>query len=385
MNDASISASVSAYPGMVLDQQRDLAAEPTWLWRGEIPSLNGLRAASIAMVLIAHLSQQGTLVPNLWYLCELGHLGVDMFFVISGFLITLLLLREQRRNQAISLKDFYLRRAFRILPAYFFFLMGMAVLSSLGAVSLTGWDWFGVSTYSVSFLPKASWDVGHIWSLCVEEHFYLLWPLALFLWPRRGWLVALVTILLTPILRWFIHANVPALPVDYCSLTRMGTIAVGCGLAYLACWQPFRRLMKVTPTSAYLLTIGLALGVIISERTAQRTIEYYLLAHPLVVAMAYAITIWLWTQHAGSWFGALLNSKPAVVIGTLSYSIYLWQQPFLSPYSNAWFEQTPINLLGFLLMALVSYLAVERPFLRIKERMHTKKEVRSIQVAVQST
>ena len=254
MNDTSLSvASASSRPAVMIDAQtRAATAEPAWLWRGEIPSLNGLRAASIIMVLIAHLAQQGTLVPSVWYLCELGHLGVDMFFVISGFLITVLLLREHRRNDAISLKQFYVRRAFRILPAYLFFLAGIALFAWLGAVSVTGWDWFGVLTYNVGFLPKASWNVGHIWSLSVEEHFYLLWPLALYMWPRRGWMVAIVTILLTPPLRCIIYEYVPGLHVDYCSLTRMGTIAVGCLLAYAAL-LPFRRLLDMTPTSAYLI------------------------------------------------------------------------------------------------------------------------------------
>jgi peptidoglycan/LPS O-acetylase OafA/YrhL len=387
MNETSFSVSApSTCPTVVIDAQaRAGTAEPVWLWRGEIPSLNGLRAASILMVLVSHLAHQGTLVPNVWYLCELGHLGVDMFFVISGFLITLLLLREHRRTEAISLKQFYIRRAYRILPAYAFFLLGLAVFSWLNAVSLTGLDWFGVLTYTVSFLPKASWDVGHIWSLCVEEHFYLLWPLALFLWPRRGWVVVIVAIVLTPLLRWFIHTEVPALQVDYCSLTRLGTIAIGCGLAYMVCWPPFRRLFDVTPLSAYLLTLGLALGVAMSERTAQRVIEYQLLLHPLVVALAYALTIWLWTQHTNTLLGSLLNSKPAMVIGVLSYSIYLWQQPFLNPYSNGWFAQGPLNLLCVAVLAGLSYLLIERPFLLLKDRRRpVPAEVRVPEVAVSS-
>jgi peptidoglycan/LPS O-acetylase OafA/YrhL len=320
------------------------------------------------MVLVAHLAEQGRLLPPVWYLAELGHLGVDMFFVISGFLITVLLLREYGRHQAISLKEFYVRRAFRILPAYFFFLAGIAVLNGLNAVALNGWDWFGALTYSVGFLPNPSWDIGHIWSLSVEEHFYLLWPLALCIWPRRGWVVAVVTIAVTPVFRWFIHEQVPALHVDYCSLTRMNTIAVGCGLAYIAYWPPFRRLLDMPPRSAYLLTMALALGVALSERAAQRTPEYQLLLHPLVVALAYAVVLWIWTLHSNTLLGALLNSKPAVVIGVLSYSIYLWQQPFLSPYSDGLFTQGPLNLLGIAVMAAISYLLVERPLLQIKDR-----------------
>jgi peptidoglycan/LPS O-acetylase OafA/YrhL len=380
MNDTSLSeASVSTYPDLAIEvESRAVAVEPAWLTRGQIPSLNGLRAASILMVLLAHLSQQGTLVPRIWYLTELGHLGVDMFFVISGFLITVLLLREQDRHQTISLKQFYVRRAYRILPAYLFFLAGIALLNGAGAIALDGWDWFGVLTYSVGFLPKPTWDIGHIWSLSVEEHFYLLWPLALCIWPKRGWLVAAITIVASPFLRWFIHEQVPALHVNYCTLTRMDTIAVGCGLAYLATWAPFRRLFDMPARSAYLLTIGLALGVGISERLAQSVLAHQLLVHPLLVAATYAVTIWIWTQHSGTMLGLLLNSKPAVAIGVLSYSIYLWQQPFLNPHSDSWFTQAPWSLLGIMGMSVLSYFLVERPLLQIKDRRcHAQTEIRA--------
>jgi peptidoglycan/LPS O-acetylase OafA/YrhL len=94
-----------------------------------------------------------------------------------------------------------------------------------------------------------------------------------------------------------------------------------------------------------------------------------MILHPLVVASAYAATIWFWTVRADSHLGWLLNSKPAVAIGLLSYSIYLWQQPFLSPFSDQWYAQSPINLLCVAVLAFGSYLLIERPILKLKERI----------------
>lgn len=347
-------------------------AAPPWLLRGQVPGLHGFRAFSILLVLVAHFAQQGTVLPCTWHLTQLGHLGVDMFFVISGFLITLLLLREQARDGAVSLKGFYMRRAYRILPAYLFFLAGIGLMQCLNAAALAGADWLAALTYTVGFLPRPAWDIGHIWSLSVEEHFYLLWPLAVYCWPRRAWIAAALTIGLTPLLRLVIDRHLPGLHVDYCSLTRMDTIAVGCGLAYLAHGPWFQRLLRMPAGCAYPATIALLLAVLLSERLAQQASLYRLLAHPMLVAVAFALAIWLWIGQRSTILGAVLNCRPAVWLGTLSYSLYLWQQPFLNPRSDAWFTQAPFNLLGIAALACFSYLLIERPFLRLKDRAGTR-------------
>lgn len=355
-----------------VNDSADTPTAPSWLARGQIPALNGLRACSILLVLIGHLSYQGQFVPNtgVWvYLGGLGRLGVDMFFVISGFLITLLLLREQSRRRTVSLKQFYLRRAFRILPAYGCFLLGVAFLSATGAVQLKTKDWIGAVTYTVSFVHQPSWDIGHLWSLSVEEHFYLLWPVAFCLWPRRAWLAAALVVLATPALRWLILTRAPLLDVDYCSLTRLDTIAVGCCLAYLATCPAFWRLMQTPVRHAYSVSLLLVALVAFSWWLMLKFPIYALTLHPFFVASAYAVTIWIWTNRSDSLLGRLLNSGPLVAIGLLSYSIYLWQQPFLNPYSAEWFTRSPVNLLCLAALAVGSYVLVERPFLKLKDRL----------------
>jgi peptidoglycan/LPS O-acetylase OafA/YrhL len=179
---------------------------------------------------------------------------------------------------------------------------------------------------------------------------------------------AVTAIAVTPGTRWLIQNHVPYLDDGYCSLTRMDTIAVGCCLAYLVYLRSFRQMMNMPVRNAYWVTFTLALLVGLSVWLTMKSPTYEMILHPLVVAGAYATTIWLWTIRADSLFGWLLNSKPAVAIGLLSYSIYLWQQPFLSPFSDKWYAQSPVNLIFITILACGSYLLIERPILKLKER-----------------
>ena len=199
----------SAPPELASPQSRSVPAllvpvaensSPAWLAGGNIPGLDGLRALSIAAVVLAHasLTWSGT-TDHAHPLARLGSIGVDLFFVISGFLITWLLLREQRRNAVISLRAFYIRRAWRILPPYLVFLASLFAFSSIGLIQITSRDWGGALTYTVNFLPGTSWPFGHLWSLSVEEHFYLFWPLLLIvLGPGRAVALSFMYILAGP-------------------------------------------------------------------------------------------------------------------------------------------------------------------------------------------
>lgn len=148
-----------------------------------IPSLDGLRAISIVMVLVAHAS--GTrLFPvpaSAGNLLGLGEFGVHVFFVISGFLITGLLLDELARTNRVDLRRFYLRRALRIFPPYYTYLAVVFLLALAGALQLAPRDMAHGLTYTSNYYPARSWFLGHTWSLSVEEQFYLLWPAVLML------------------------------------------------------------------------------------------------------------------------------------------------------------------------------------------------------------
>ncbi len=170
--------------------------------QSRLPSLDGLRAVSIALVLLGHL--EGTKGFPSWLdsHVDLGNLGVRVFFVISGFLITTLLVREWSDTGRISLTNFYLRRLFRIFPACYLFLSVMAIISATGYIELRPHDLLCGFTYTMNNHVDRSWYVGHLWSLSVEEQFYILWPVVLyFTGIRTGLRVALGVFLAAPLFR----------------------------------------------------------------------------------------------------------------------------------------------------------------------------------------
>ena len=341
--------------------------EPTapWVWRGTVPSLDGLRGISIALVVVHHAVMawgwSGSGIA--------GFVGVDIFFVISGFLITLLLLRENRRTGTVSLRNFYFRRACRILPAYVVFLLVLLALQPDG-VPLSPRNWLALLTYTVNF-TGGPWEISHVWSLCVEEHFYLLWPLVvLLLGPRRAWIAAVVCILVTPLIRLAVVGLAPgSLDLIKSTPSRMDTIAAGCCLAYLATNPSTFRRLQFSPKKSALLATALVLVLLASKVLLNRVGDSYLVIYPSINAIALAVLAWLCVNHGDTIFGRILSSAPLVGLGLLAYSIYIWHKLFITPNSSCWACEWPVNLAMSGLAALASYFLIEKPFLRLKDRL----------------
>ncbi|MGA7539821.1 MAG: acyltransferase, partial [Steroidobacteraceae bacterium] len=178
-----------------------------------ISSLDGLRALSITAVLFGHLAgtrgaytfAKGSGIPE-----DFAGLGVTVFFVISGFLITTLLLDEERRNGAVSLSNFYARRAVRIVPPFLAFVAAMTAAYSLRWVDFTRLDFATAITWTMNYNPHPAWVFGHLWSLSVEEQFYLLWPLTIALLGfKRGRHVAIGMFLAAPVVRAAMRVALP--------------------------------------------------------------------------------------------------------------------------------------------------------------------------------
>jgi peptidoglycan/LPS O-acetylase OafA/YrhL len=175
------------------------------LSRGRIPSLDGFRALSIMLVLLEHLCgtvgfPQDNIIFK--YLGDFGNLGVRIFFVISGFLITSLLLEESERNGQISLRSFYFRRILRIFPAAYSFIAAIWVASAIGLLNVGVADFVSACTYTMNYLHPRNWNLAHLWSLSIEEQFYILWPFALCLaGKRRAMMIAVFVLILSPCVR----------------------------------------------------------------------------------------------------------------------------------------------------------------------------------------
>jgi peptidoglycan/LPS O-acetylase OafA/YrhL len=334
-----------------------------------IPSLDGIRAISIALVLISHYSRDlGWREPPV----DLGMLGVRVFFVISGYLITGLLISEIEKYGDISLSRFYFRRTFRIFPAFYFYVACVLGLAALGWTNLSLRQAAIALTYTSNYFPtQLPFTLQHTWSLATEEQFYLIWPAVLSLCGLRRGVVAVLALLVAAPLSSHILTAKLGVPIP---AFFNGPIGIGCLLALVrsALHRSHAYQLWVRSWSGALLP----LLFVISSFTAYHTSGSRDLVLTFLTNIAIALWIdWAVTRTEGLAFRCL-NAKWIVYIGLLSYSLYLWQQPFLA------LRHTPPALLlsgpwVFLLRViprfasisfctLVSFYLVERPMLRLR-------------------
>ena len=327
---------------------------------GRIPTLDGLRAISISLVLLAHAISAGASEA-------FAELGVRTFFVISGFLITTLLVRERDKYGKISLRDFYVRRVFRIFPAFYTYLAVMLALVIAGAFTISVTDFAFAMTYTMNFHEHRAWWVGHMWSLAVEEQFYLLWPLMLvFLGNQRALRFAIGAIVLAPVLRVGALYFFPKLSglTDQAFPFVFDSIAIGCVLALartdLESWPPYKRLLDARWFWAVPLPLFATLWITrpvidLGFSTTAANVGIALALHRCVTRPSDAV-------------GRVLELPAFVWLGTLSYSLYLWQQPFLNRHATGWWVTLPTNIGLAGACAVASYFVIEKPALRLGRR-----------------
>lgn len=354
--------------------------------KSKLPSLNGLRAISVIIIVIHHffiqtpalrkLNENEQLRPFIHFIQD-GHLAVSIFFIISGFLITSLLMKEEKQTETISLKKFYLRRTLRIFPAYYFLLLCYFGLHSLGFIHISGDSWLTALTYTKDFnYHQADWFTWHAWTLSIEEQFYLCWPFIFLLGnvPRK--IFAFAVVLIVPIIRLYTYYNPVSWITEYTIFLRIDTIGLGCLaaiykdqiLAFINAkywktifWISIAIILLIP--FAYVLTDPFGLSTIwIVIGTAHGTIANIC----VTLIMLYSIYF-----SKGLWF-KFLNTKAMDFIGVLSYSIYLWQQLFTFK-SHSFISIFPINLLLIIAAALFSYYVIEKPFLKLKSKFETAK------------
>jgi peptidoglycan/LPS O-acetylase OafA/YrhL len=331
-----------------------------------IQSLDGLRAIAICAVIAGHL--YGTIAVPPPIVENISRLGVVVFFVISGFLITGLLLAEQNSTGTVSLRGFYFRRVIRIVPAFLVFVFAMVAANQLGRVALSSRDIVGALTWTVNYMPDRSWSIGHLWSLSVEEQFYLLWPASVALLGfASSNKLAIGMFFLAPAVRAGMRILLPHSPLRDLEVfpAVCDSIAIGCIVAVARDKLHMSHLWKLLTNSVLAVPLaGFALAVsICSDRTIVDLIgtPFALLAIAAIVEGS--------TRWAGLGF-KLLNNRPIIFIGVLSYSLYLWQQPFLNRHIDAAFTHFPLNICAAFICALGSYNFIEKPFLKLRRRRH---------------
>lgn len=321
------------------------------------PALDGVRALAILLVLGSHSAN----VPTD------GWLGVDLFFVLSGFLITVLLLGEHASTGTVKLIAFWARRGWRLIPA-----VTVMLTTYLVALALTGGlSWFSVGgvvaglTYTTNLLTSAGYALPagthHLWSLAQEEQFYLVWPPLLFLVLRGRARLALAVV--AALLAVDIAAGMTLPPTDrlwFGPDTRGVGILVGCATGLL--WQRRRRHTELVAGYAWPAALAVLAGFVFAP------LGWWMFRGPLVLfCVACAVLIVRCVQPASE-LAAVFSPKPVTYLGRVSYSVYVWHLPVFVALGISqvdgprWLDLAAIA--ASLLLASLTFHLVEQPLRR---------------------
>ncbi|EGQ3407640.1 acetyltransferase [Staphylococcus pseudintermedius] len=344
-----------------------------------MPGLDGVRAVAVIAIIIYHLNPQ-------WL--SGGFLGVDTFFVISGYLITSLLLTGYHNTGKIELMSFWLRRVKRLIPAVLFLVMGVIVLSlifmpteiqkvradSIAAIFYVS-NWWYIMQNVDYFEQFAVQPLKHLWSLAIEEQFYLVFPivlLSLLSFIRRLksiriiFLILLVISMIAMMVLYVPNENVAR--VYFGTDTRIQTLLMGVLLALV--WPPFQLKAKVNRQMRTMIdtagVVGLAILFICFKFVSEtNSILYYggffLISTVTLLVIASSV-------HPSGYFAKFLGNKVFTFIGSRSYSLYLWHYPIIVLIHHQFVQgQIPplvyvVEILLMVLMAEFSYKFIEQPF-----------------------
>ncbi|WP_066881902.1 acyltransferase family protein [Dechloromonas denitrificans] len=355
-----------------------------------IKGFDGIRGLAVIAVVLTHLGVFGALLelklfpPALMPMIH-GGTGVQAFFVLSGFLITTLLINEFNNTGCISIRHFILRRTLRIFPLYILFLIVVSLLH-IAAPNITSWDsLFYAYIYSYNFIPTGIYTslIGHTWSLAVEEHFYLVWP-TVFLLLFGRYRLALLGLVLTfivsaPLLQLYLVRTGLAAGyfVERWSFIAGYAIAIGC-LSALLIGSPrtarTARGLAAQPACLALATLLYANSLYLTGDSwfLQNIGGNFLRTIGIALGLA-----WLYFNQ-DSRLTRGLEFPPLKYIGLISYGIYMYQGLFLDTGPDripgqTWPPDPGVGLVLLVLVAPLSYQYFEKPFLRLKNRYSPSK------------
>jgi peptidoglycan/LPS O-acetylase OafA/YrhL len=284
--------------------------------------LDGLRALAVLVVMARHF------VPTLEGIGIIGWLGVRLFFVLSGFLITGILLRGRsliesgNQSNLFTLRQFYIRRFLRIFPLYYFVLIVLAICNAEQVREFFWWHAAYLSNHCFIEQTYFSKWVGHFWSLAVEEQFYLLWPAVIFFTPRKILLpVILLTVAVGPVFRYLLGIPEYGLWAEVSAFGCLDALGMG---AVLALFQSgAKRYSK--RTYAIVTLVGF---VIVSGSLTAFELLFYWREMYAIFGLGFAIFCAGaigWSVHGiGGPVGAFLRWRPLVYVGVISYGLYVY-------------------------------------------------------------
>jgi peptidoglycan/LPS O-acetylase OafA/YrhL len=374
------------------------AAEVNHSRLGHIPALDGVRGVAIILVLFNHFSPVAAYGNGMAKIVEpitknMG-VGVDLFFVLSGFLITGILLRS--RSSKNYFRNFYTRRALRIFPLYYFVLIllaiGLHVIPSWEKLTTLRnawpWYWFYGTNYLVcrtgfAWLDHSQVSLGHLWSLAVEEHFYLFWPLMVWFLSERGLVrLCIALIVIAPLCRAYavllgLDPHIPMVATQ----CRMDSLALGALLAVV--------IQHTSPAQlvSRFKWIGLfcAVAAVICFAMDGRVIDSIQLRKPVAIFsytfVAFAWGVFLLSALSIGPLNRLMSQRWLGFFGVYSYGMYIYHRIILNTlttwfsirrlawHGHIWTAILPHYILCFgatILIALASYHLFEKHFLKLK-------------------
>ncbi len=340
--------------------------------RVRVRGYDGIRALAVSAVVAAHLELfadlKGTrLAPMLD-----GGAGVSAFFVLSGFLITMLMIRETDKTGRVHITGFFVRRFLRIVPLYAVLIASVIVVVQLGQPVADLRTLVAASTYTSNFLPVSWFSIvlNHTWSLAVEEHFYLIWPFVFqYLYLRRRKLLLAVSgasILCSYLfflwidgywrLRGLFH-------FDRWTMVAGSEILFGCIVALLICGQ--RR--QEVAVAAVRSPLAIGLGAVLYANTVLYVLPPHLDGYLRAAGVA-VIVGWLYLNQDHI-VCDVLEWLPLRFVGMISYGVYLWQGFFLGSepqrgIGQSWPPSTPVGMVCLVAISPASYFLFERPIMR---------------------
>lgn len=354
----------------------EITAIPEVLQTSYLPSLNGFRAISILLVLVDHFTFNYANKFD-YKILLIGNLGVNIFFVISGFLITTLLLKEKVKTGNISLKKFYIRRIFRIIPVSYLYIIVLIILNYFFNLNISLLGFIGAFLFLGNIgLFHNNWYTSHYWSLAFEEQFYLVFPIILkknikyyvwFLW------VMLLGILL---LRQFEFVDFKYSHPFFYRFQYIKEVTFyldGIIIGSLFSVLSMKNMLPINRFNKNKIIIHVVLVPLIILIHCGYLSVLNNTANSYVSAIMIGVLILSNIQPSADPIFNFLNNKLINYIGILSYSIYIWQQLFV--YDQPWKKQIPgsdaiwVNVLLLMLVAYISYNFYEKPFLKLKEKI----------------
>jgi peptidoglycan/LPS O-acetylase OafA/YrhL len=346
---------------------------------GHRPALDGIRGLAIIVVVLNHLDH---IVPGFLTYFGGGYLGVDLFFVLSGFLITSLLIEEHDEAGRVNLKRFYMRRALRLFPAVAAALV-VAVITGLvlgfDTIGMSGWRFASIIGYFTNWVRAFEsgdiWFLSHFWSLAIEEQFYLVWPvflIGLLSLPRKAALLivaALASASAMLVVSMFL-SDVSSQRIYTGSDTRAYQLLAGCFLSMLVHWNHVpawfneERRTRLAPV--------FALGLCVMFLRAQNAFPVMYLGGYVLATICAAVMI-LHVTLDRSRLSDLFENRILVWLGKRSYGLYVWHFPLyflISRLNKPWLAPIAVGLA--VVATWISYRFIESPFLRIKARFKSQ-------------